>query len=285
MSYETFIPQLWAADIHKAFQTRLVYGQAQIVNRRYEGMIRQRGDTVSIQTVSDPTIRTHTRGTNIAAPEAGHGASQVLRISEEKYFNITIPDIDRVQADPGLFEEYTGRGGYGLAKTMDSFIASTLAAGVASANELGSTATPLVPTADTAYEYLVDLDTLLSENDVPEEGRYSVVPHWFHGLLRKDDRFVSFGTAPNQQVLRGRPVGEAANLTVYRSNQVPNTAGVDYRIIAGHAEACTFAEQMTATPEAYRPELRFEDAIKELHAYGARVTRPYSIAVLHANRS
>ena len=58
------------------------------------------------------------------------------------------------------------------------------------ANKIGSTTTPKVPTKDDAYEYLVDLGVLLDETDTPIDGRFVIVPAWFHGLLLKDERFV-----------------------------------------------------------------------------------------------
>lgn len=285
MSAETFSPVLWSHSLQLAYRKRLVYADARICNRKYEGEIRQHGDTVKIKTVNDPTIKDYVKGTDHDAPENADGAEQLLRITQQKYFNLGIDDIDRVQADPEYFAEYTSRGGYQLANTSDQYIASQMSAAVASANLLGSDAAPIVPTADTMYEYLVDLDVILDENFVPEDGRFVVLPPWAYGLLRKDDRFVSFGTDANRNVAAGTPLGEVANLTVFKSNNVPATNATKYKILAGHADATTFAEQMLGQLEAYRPQLRFEDAVKQLQVYGARVTRGYALGLLTANKS
>ncbi len=109
------------------------------------------------------------------------------------------------------------------------------------------------------------------------------MPAWFHGILRKDDRFVKAGTTRSDLVLRNGEVGQAAGMTVLESNNVPNTAGAKYKIIAGYPGAITYAEQI-AQVEAYRPEKRFADAVKGLHLYGARLIRPNGIAVLTANK-
>ena len=42
-------------------------------------------------------------------------------------------------------------------------------------------------------------------------------------------------------------------------------------------EAATFAEQLDKL-EAFRPPDGFNDAMKGLHVYGAKVTRPYALA-------
>jgi len=142
----------------------------------------------------------------------------------------------------------------------------------------------LVPTKDNAYEYLVDLGVKLDENNVPTTGRFTIVPAWFHGLLLKDDRFVRSGTTTGDQRLMNGEVGEAAGFTILKSNNVPNTTGTKYKIIAGHRMATAYVEQILDV-QTYKPEKRFGDAVKGLHVYGAKVVRPTALACLIANKS
>ena len=44
--------------------------------------------------------------------------------------------------------------------------------------------------------------------------------------------------------------------------------------------AATYAEQLNDT-EAYRPESSFSDALKGLHLYGCKVTRPYALCYIY----
>jgi hypothetical protein len=118
----------------------------------------------------------------------------------------------------------------------------------------------------------------------PADGRFVIVPSWYHAMLLKDDRFVRAGTAKTDQVLANGMVGEAAGFTIMKSNNVPNTTNTLYKIIAGHKMAFSYAEQIVKV-EAYRPEKRFSDAIKGLHVYGGKLVRPYCWAVLTANAS
>jgi hypothetical protein len=48
-------------------------------------------------------------------------------------------------------------------------------------------------------------------------------------------------------------------------------------VIAGSPIATSYAEQINKV-EAFRPQLRFSDALKGLHLYGAKVTRPEGLA-------
>ena len=120
---------------------------------------------------------------------------------------------------------------------------------------------------------------LLDESNVPSAGRWVVLPPWYYGLLLKDDRFVQAGTTAADAALRTGLVGEAAGFQIFKSNNVPNTSGAKYKVMAGYSGAISYAEQI-AEVEAYRPELRFGDAMKGLHLYGGKITRPSGLALL-----
>lgn len=79
-------------------------------------------------------------------------------------------------------------------------------------------------------------------------------------------------------------VGEAAGFTILKSNNVPNTTGTKYKIIAGHSIATAYVEQILDV-QTYKPEKRFGDAVKGLHVYGAKVVRANNLAQLIANKS
>lgn len=283
MALSNFIPVVWSARILSNLHRAHVYGQAGVVNREYEGEIRDVGDTVKINSIGPVTIGNYTKNTNIGDPETLTDAQMTLLINQAKYFNFQVDDIDRAQQKPSVMDEAMKEASYGLRDVSDTFIAS-LYTGVAAGNVIGNDTTPVTPTSANAYDYLVDLGTLLDEANVPTEGRWSIVPPWFHGLLLKDDRFVGVGSASSDQVLRNGEIGTAAGFRVLKSNSVPNVAGAKYKIMAGHPMAISFAEQIVKV-EGYRPEKRFADAVKGLHVYGAKVVRPTAFAVMTANRS
>ena len=283
MAIDNFIPEVWSARLLENLRKALVYGQEGVINRDYEGEIRNVGDTVRINSIGPITIKDYTKNQDMDPPERLTGAQMLLQITEAKYFNFGVDDIDKAQQKPKVMDDAMREAAYGLRDVADQFIAS-LYTGVAAGNTIGDDTTPVVPTATTAYDYLVDLSVILDENNVPNEGRWVIVPPWFHGLLLKDDRFVKAGTAASDQRLRNGRVGEAAGFAVLKSNNVPNNSGTAYKIIAGHKIAWSYAEQILKV-EAYRPEKRFEDAVKGLHVYGAKLVRPNAIAVLTANRS
>ncbi len=279
-----FIPTVWAARLLVALEKSLVYGQANVCNRDYEGEIREAGNTVKIASIGDVTIGDYTKNTDIDDPEILTDSDQSLVIDQSKYFNFYVDSVDRAQQNVNVLDEAMRRSAWALREKADTYLAGILDAAVPTGNKIGSTTTPKVPTKDDAYEYLVDLGVLLDESDVPLEGRFVVVPAWFHGLLLKDERFVKAGTLRSDISLANGQVGEAAGFRILKSNNVPNTTGTKYKIIAGHAVATAYVEQIVDL-QTYQPEKRFGDAVKGLHVYGAKVVRTTALAELIANKA
>lgn len=282
MSLTNFIPQVWSAQLLISLKKSLVYGQPGVVNRDYEGEIRAYGDTVKINSIGAVTVGDYTRNTNLSDPETLTDATRTLVIDRSKFFNFQIDDLDKAQQNPKVMQQAMVEAAYALRNAADSYIAG-LYTGVQAGNTIGNDTTPKVPTKADAYEYLVDLGTILDENNVPEEGRWVVVPPWYHGLMLKDDRFIH-ATAQGDAVISNGVIGQAAGFTVLTSNNVPNTSGTKYKVIAGYSGALSYAEQINQV-EGYRPEKRFADAVKGLHLYGAKLVRPEGIAVLTANKA
>lgn len=292
-SIDNFIPQIWSARILVALQKALVYAQPGVINRDYEGEIRELGNTVNINSVGDPTIFDYTKNTDMPPAETLAGAQKQLTITQAKAFNFQVDDIDKVQQQPQVMDTALARAAYRLADVADQYLAATLYAG-ATINTIGTLMSPIVaptPTAGSsgAYEQLVDLGTKLDENNVPTDGRWVVITPWYHGVLVKDSRFVSYAAI---DVLYNRQVGEAAGFAVLVSNNVPSVAAptgasnttVRNIVLAGHEMAGTYAEQINQV-EAYRPERRFGDAVKGLHLYGSTVVRNEAVAALITTRS
>ena len=280
----TFIPTVWASRLLTALEKSLVYGQANVSNRFYDGEVRQAGNTVKIASVGVVDVNDYVKDSDIADPAPLTDSEQTLLIDQQKYFNFYVDSVDRAQQNVNVLEEAMNSAAWRLRDYADQYLAGLMDTAVPVGNRIGSAATPMIPTKDDAYEYLVDLGVKLDEGNVPTHGRFIVVPAWFHGLLLKDDRFVRSGTAMGDRRLMNGEAGEAAGFTILKSNNVPNTAGAVYKIIAGHSIATTYVEQIVDL-KTYQPEKRFGDAVKGLHVYGAKVVRPTALACLIANKS
>lgn len=283
MSMDGFIPEVWGARLLANLHTTLVYGQPGVINQDYEGEIREYGDTVRIGAIGAVTVRAYAKNTDMATPETLDDAQGTLSIDQAYYFNFQIDDVDRAQARPALMDGAMAEAAQALGDQADQHLAG-LYTQVASSNWIGSDASPKTGyTASDVYEYLVDLKVILDRNNTPRAGRFCIVPPFVEGWLLKDDRFVRSGTPAGDARLMNGEVGQAAGFRILCSNNVPYaTSTTKYRVLAGHPMAWTWAHQVRDV-EAYRPELRFADAVKGLHLYGARVIRPEAMAGLVIN--
>lgn len=278
-----FIPTVWASRLLTALTKSLVYGQEGVVNRDYEGEIRDRGDSVKIATIGEINIGNYSRNTDMAV-QILDDADQMLLIDQAKFFNFTYDDVDDAQQAVNTMDEAMQRAAYKLKDAADQFIAGHHVYAPADTG-VGDDTTPLnALAANVAYKLLVDLGTRLDERDVPSDGRFVIVPPFFHAALLLDDRFVKTGGGNAEQRLVNGMVGEAAGFRVLKSNNTPNTAGTKYKVIAGHPMAFSYAEQIVKV-ESYRVEKQFANGVKGLHVYGGRLVRPQAWAVGTVNNS
>lgn len=280
MSINNYIPTIWAARLMDNLQKALVFGQPGIINRDWEGEIKEKGDTVRITGIGAVTISDYVRNTNISAAEAVVDASTVLTISQQKYFNFQVDNVDAVQDRPQLMNKAMQKAAYGVKDAIDQYIAALYTDAGCLVGASGSLKTFSAVTD--AYGYLVDLGVVLSDAYVPTDGRWVIVPPWFEGLLLKDDRFVKSGAESGAATLANGKIGTAAGFSVYVSPNVSSST-TTFRIMAGDDGAITFADGVQKLV-AYTPELRFADAIKGLSLYGAKVVDPNRLACLYCTK-
>lgn len=280
MAVTNFIPEIWSAQLLSSLKKSLIFAGPGVVNRNYEGEIANAGDTVRITSISRPTVADYTKNSTSITPENLTDAARTLVVDQAKYFAFEVDDIDLRQSVNGgaLMDEAATEAAYALADTADQFVAG-LYTGVDAGNAISTTS---ITSAALAVSNLIALKVKLDNANVPTQGRYVIVPPWYHGLLLGSDLFVRVDASGNDQALRNGMVGRAFGFDILVSNNCVNVTGDDYIVQAGYPGAFTFAEQI-AKVEAYRPESAFSDALKGLHLYGAKLVRPTGIATLTAS--
>lgn len=282
MSVDTFKPEIWSAVLLAAARKAHVYGS--FANRDYEGEIRNQGDTVTVNTISRPTIGNYVPNVTVIEPETLTTAQRKLTITESKYFAFEVDDVDHAQAAGEMLPEALSEAGYALAQVLDTFIAS-LYTGVQAANAIGTVAVTATSPLDAYDKVLVPLKVALDEADQTFANRWCVIPSWLHGRLLRDDRFIRADASGQSDPASVTGfVGHAAGFRLEVSNNTPNPSGDDNIVMAGTNNAISAADQLNKV-EAYRPESAFSDAVKGLHLYGAKLMRPDGIATCQASQT
>ena len=275
MSVDRFVPSLWAATLLENLNDAHV--AVNLCNRNYEGDISQSGDTVRITSIGRVTIDNYVKNSTSISPETLDDSQQVLTIDQAKYFAFQVDDVDarQVRDDGALMDVAMRDAAWGLGDAADTSVLSAMQSQGATGNALGALT---IGTSNVdAYENIVDLAVKLDENYVPRQGRWCIIPPWYHGWLQKNANFVSYGTQANREDLENGIIGAAAGMRIVVSNNLPSASTGRNYVIAGHEMGVTYAEQINSV-EAYRQESAFSDAVKGLHLYGYKITRPYVLA-------
>jgi len=291
----TFIPEVWAGKILVKFYANTVIPA--ISNTDYEGIIKNQGDKVIIRTGPDMVIRKYSKGQNliIDRPEA---PNVELEIDKAYYFNAICDDIDKHQSDISLLDDWSKDAGQQMKIEVDrEFLGEVYAdahadnkgatAGAKSGDiNLGVSGTPLTLTKATILDTIVDCDTVLDEQNVPEETRWMVIPPWMRGMIMKSDLKDASMTGDGQSILRNGRIGRIGNFTLYVSNLLASvTDGSDtcYHVMAGHKSAISFAAQMT-NMETLRPESTFGTLIRGLNVVGYKTLKEQALVDLYVKK-
>jgi len=270
---DSLLATIWSKNVLTAFDRATVL--AQLCNRDFEGDA-QLGNTVKINSVSDPTISSYTAGGTLTYEDA-NTAAQSLVIDQADSFSFKVDDLKAAAAAANVMPKALMRAGRKLALAADSYIAG-LHTGVAAANDLGTVA---ITSSDLAYQYIVALNQKLDEADAPADGRWCVVSPWYMALLRRNALFISNAATQADTLMTGK-IGQVLGMTVYMSNNLKNTTGDDWAQIAGVSDAIAFANQVNEV-EDIRLQTTFASAVRGLHSYGAKVVYNTGIARLVAS--
>ena len=110
-------------------------------------------------------------------------------------------------------------------------------------------------------DILLRLGQALDEQNIPETGRWVVMPTWATFQIKRSELREVFVSGDSVSILRNGKFGQIDRFTIYASNLLPNgvAAGLaagEWVIFAGHAHGLTFASQLTNV-ETIRSERTF----------------------------
>lgn len=300
-SSNKYTPQLYAMELLEKFYKTTVFGE--IANTKYQGIISKQGDKVIIRTRPDVEVFDYVKGMSLRDKRKSPESPNIeLTIDYAKAYSLNIDDIDELQADVNLMEEWAADGGQQLSISIDRSILNTCYTSAAAANKgsaagkvsasynLGVTGAPLQVTKDTALDLIMDCDAVLTEQDAPVSDRWMVLPGWYCNLLQKGDLkradIVGYQTGAGETnlMIRNGKLGTLSNFTIYESNNYISVSDAGhncYNIVFGHKSALTFASQLVKNRTFPDPD-SFATIMDGLQVYGWSVPKPESMGVLYA---
>jgi len=268
MSAKGFVPQIWAATVLRELENNLV--AKQICNMAYEGEIKQKGDTVWFNGLSDVDVKTYSG--SVSYDELGN-AQVGLLIDQEDYFAFKVKDIEKAQANVDLRRSQAARAGYKMANAVDEYIL-----GLYAGAEAGTVTDATCDTA-TIFSDIGLAKQYLAENNVPMNDMNLVIPPWVQ--LKLELAGIVFSVNDGLKTGKGGVAfAEALGFKIYVSNNVVDLGTYNSQCIACSSDAIVFAQQITET-EDIRLENSFDTGVRGLGTYGAKVVKPKEMVRLN----
>jgi N4-gp56 family major capsid protein len=227
-----------------------------------------------------------------------------LNIDQGQYFSVVLDDVDAVQADVKLMDMFTNDASEQMKITIDTDVLNGVKAGAAAANKgaaagalsgninLGATYATRAISKTNVLDLILDMGQVLDEQNVPETGRWLVIPSWMAAMIKNSDLKQAYLTGDSQSPLRNGKLGMIDRFTLYVSNSLPTatdlgsdsaTGGTGtaadvagWNILAGTRDAISFASQM-ANVETIRAQSTFGNIVRGLNVYGYKVTKPEAL--------
>jgi len=289
----TFIPVLWSTKLIEKFYASTVL--AAISNTDYEGEIKNKGDKVIIRTKPSITIKDY-RADGLLEIERPTSNIVELPIDKGKYFNLILDDVMEIQSDLNMMNMWSDDAAQqfkivvdtevlkGLLGQADTWNKGTTAGAISKNVNLGVTGTPIAIVArnpaGTAgkveiVDLLVRLGQVLDEQNIPETGRWVVLPAWISSQIKMSELRDASLTGDSVSILRNGRLGMVDRFTIYVSNLLPSgtAAGLaagEWVVYAGTQHGLTFASQINKV-ETLRSELTFGTLLRGLQVYGYKV--------------
>ena len=272
MAIYNFVSTVWSENLFQELDKQ--YVAVGNCNRDYEGDIKERGNIVRICGIEPVDVSDYIKNANMSQPTALADNYRDLIIEQAKCFNFEIDDIDRVQSSPKLMELAMKNAASALANSADRYVYSLC-------EDAGSLIEENDVTVDNIVNVLIDARTRLMTHNVSNASDVVIeVTPEIAGLILKAKVALS---TDNGEALENGCLGSIGGCKIFVSNNLTKTMygeGVLHQCLARTKRAIAFAEQLSEVV-AYRPELRFSDAVKGLHLYGARVVYPDEMVLLN----
>jgi hypothetical protein len=284
-----FIPEVWSGKLIKKFYDATVL--TAISNTDYEGEIKKHGDKINIRTTPDVTIRNYTKGAALNYERLESPAVELV-IDKAKYYAFTVDRIDKYQSDITLLSKWAADAAEKMKIAIDTDVLGSIypdtsaynrgtTAGYRSGNinlGLASGGSGFALTKLNIIDKIVDFGQCLDEINVPESGRFIVIPAWAASLLKKSELRDASITGSGSTIKNGL-LGTIDKFSVLVSNLLP-TASDGTRTCTymyfGTKDALSFASQITES-ESLKAESTFGDLVRGLQVYGYKVLNPLAL--------
>ena len=246
-------------------------------------------DSISIPTLSEGSVSSYTKNSTITY-SAADAASQILQINQNYSYARSVDKVDTDSAMQNVVVKIVDDASFQLAKQADTYLLQTvmsdgaITVGGSTVRALGTSTTPISVVIDDSdhlsgvLDYLGRMSQRLNEVDVATEGRWAIVPPWFHSYLSISKVLETNGSVDANDVYSNGKVGRALGFDIRVSNNLTNAITAGSHIYAGSYDAVAFADSMADPVQIIDLQTTHGYGVKGLYRYGGKAIQGAALA-------
>lgn len=244
---------------------------ASLFNRKYEGTPTAGAVKIPVRDV-EVEVDDYDK-TNGGELKTGSTTYQTLPIDKDKYVNELVDGYDAASVPDNLIADRLDSAGYAMGVSLDTDLITLLTTkGTASKNTTALT-------KDTIYESIVDEVAALKKKGLNQTEMWLAVTNETYAMLLKSPEFIKASELGDNVVQNGR-VGRINGLNVYETNNIPDSANVEY--VIGNNVFCHFVDEwmVPVTVNDLKDGKHIgASAVQGRRVYGMTVSRPETVTV------
>lgn len=142
------------------------------------------------------------------------------RIDKTKYYAFIDDYIQSVQSNIELINESSADAAENVKIAVDGDVLGNIYTDVHPDNKIDGGGTGVVVDKSNVLDYIVDMGTLLDEKNIPESGRWLVLPPWVCGMIKKSELKDASLAGDGISIMRNGRLGIIDRFTLYCSNNL-----------------------------------------------------------------
>ena len=178
-----------------------------------------RGGSYQIPGLGDINVGDYT-GADITT-QSVDDVKKTLTVDQAKYFSFYYDKVDDAKAAYSVLARFGEKGAYELANTLDAYIADLLGSEATNkeTSDLGTLALPVSLTASNALDYVAEFKEIQDEQNVPNEGRFMVVPPFMASVIAQTN--IETASTTSEAARSTGWIQNYLGYNMYMSNNLP----------------------------------------------------------------
>jgi hypothetical protein len=219
----TFIPEVWSTKVNYKLYPKTMLPQ--ITNNDWEADIRDKGDKAIIRSKPTITVRDYEKGQDLIY-ETPESENIELIVDKAHYWASRADDIDKKQWDIEWINQWTDDAAQQVKIKMETTVFGSIYADADSRNSgatagtngefnLGTAGSPVSVDSTNIIEYITACSACLDMRNVPDAGRWIILPPTLRYLVVNSDLKNANMTGDSKSPLRNGLVGEIKKLILH----------------------------------------------------------------------